>query len=182
MDNQSPSMLRSTVIGGGLFGLAAGLPLVGALNCFCCALIVAGGFLAAFLYSKECSAQGFTFRPGNGALVGLVAGLFYAVGASITAALSSMIFGGPDVDAIIDQMEQASAPPEFIDTTIQVMEMMEGPTGILVQFFASLLLAAVFSTIGGLIGGAVFKIETPPAAPPSAGGVPPTPAAPGGSD
>jgi hypothetical protein len=168
-------MLKATVIGGGLFGLAGGLPLVGALNCLCCSLFIGGGFVAAYLYSRDCSAQGFTFRAGNGALVGLVSGLFYAIGTTLAGTLVAMVMGGPDVDTIVDQMEQAGAPPEFVDTMIRVMDMLEGPSGILVQFFAALLLAAVFCTIGGLIGGAVFKIEAPPPASPGAGVAPPPP-------
>jgi hypothetical protein len=42
-------------------------------------------------------------------------------------------------------------------------------------FFISVLLGAVFSTLGGLIGGAVFKVEPVPPAPPA-------PSPPPGSD
>ena len=46
-------------------------------------------------------------------------------------------------------------------------------------FFIVLLLAVIFSTLGGVIGGAAFKVQpAPPAAPPTAGGMPPMPPAP----
>ena len=70
MDDRSPSMLKPTLIGGGVAGAVASLPLVGALNCLCCSLIIAGGFLAAFLYSKECRAQGVEFGARNAWVVG----------------------------------------------------------------------------------------------------------------
>ena len=174
MDSQSPSMLKPTLIGGGLFGALAGLPVVGALNCACCALIAGGGFLAAYLYSKECAGQGIEFRPGGGALVGLVAGLFYAIASTVVGGIVGALSGGPDVDMIIDQMEQADAPPEMVDLMVNVFEMMSGPTGIIVIFFVSLLLGAIFSTLGGLIGGSVFKVESAVPPPPSGdGGLPP---------
>jgi len=167
-------MLKSTVIGGGLFGLVAGLPVVGMLNCACCSLVAGGGFLAAYLYSKECAGQGFAFRPGNGALVGLVAGLFYAIASTVIGAIVNAVTGGLDVETILDQMQQTDAPPEVVDGIANALDMLSGPAGILVVFFVSLLLAAIFSTLGGLIGGSVFKVES--AAPPPAGGdVPPPP-------
>ena len=60
-----PSMLKPTLIGGGVAGLLGGLPLIGAINACCCALIIGGGFLAAFLYSKECQGVGAEFRAGG---------------------------------------------------------------------------------------------------------------------
>ncbi len=76
MDKTAPSMLKATMIGGLTAGFVGGVPIIGAVNVCCCALVIAGGFLAAFLYSNECKSHGVEFRAGNGALVGLVAGLF----------------------------------------------------------------------------------------------------------
>ena len=170
MDNSSPSMLKPTLIGGLALGVAGGLPLVGALNCACCSLIMGAGFLAAFLYSKECKKVGAGFRPGNGAMVGLVAGLFYAVAQTAVGAIFK-----PDpeelneqIDMMVEQMESGGAPPEFVDFFTRMIEMFGAGSGaaILMGFLVTLLLAAVFATIGGLIGGSVFKVEAqPPAAP-----------------
>jgi len=173
MDNK-PSMLKATMIGGLSFGVAGAIPLINMLNCLCCALIIAGGFLAAFLYSKECSAAGVEFRPGNGALIGLVAGLFYSVANAFTGGLVAAVFGGPDIEQMRDMFEQFDLPPEAMDTALRFMETSGSFIGIMIAFFFTLLFAAIFSTIGGLIGGAVFKVEPPPPASPA----PPTPSAP----
>ena len=178
MDNRAPSMLKSTLIGGALFGFLGGLPLVGALNCLCCSLVVAGGFLAAYLYSKECRDSGFGFRPGNGAVVGLVAGLFYSIVSSIVSAIARLITGTDTqqvVDQVVEGMEQSGAPPETIDTVVRVVELLTGSTGFIFLFFILLIVAAVFSTIGGLIGGAAFKVAPPPPAPPAQQPTPPPP-------
>ena len=171
MDNQSPSMLKAAAIGGSAAGIAAAIPIVGALNCACCALILGGGFLAAFLYSKECARQGVAFRPGNGALVGLAASPFYALAAGFGAAL------GTDIDKSLEMMEQfgSEVPPEALDF-MEGMSAWGFGTFFLFGFMISLVLGAIFSTLGGLIGGAVFKSETHPPAPPAA--APPTPPAP----
>ena len=87
MDSKNaPPMLKSTLVGGGLLGAFSGLPYVFSLNTCCCALVACGGFLAAFLYSRECRQREVDFGPSSGAGVGLVAGLFYTIG---TAAVSS---------------------------------------------------------------------------------------------
>ena len=175
MDNRAPSMLKSTLIGGALFsGFVSGLPVVGALNCACCALVVGGGFLAAYLYSKECSGAGVAFKPGNGALIGLVAGLFYAIVASIVSGIVRLIMP-TDPDQIIDMLEQAGVPSESIDIAAKWIESSTGIMGLIFGFFIALLLAAIFSTIGGLIGGAAFKVEPPPPVPPAQQPTPPPP-------
>lgn len=164
--DKSPSILRATLIGGAVFGVLGGVPIIGALNCACCALIVGGGFLAAFLYSKECARAGAGFSPGNGALVGLVAGLFYALATSVVGAVFKSIMGPADIDQMMQALEQFDLPPEVAEQAAGWMERTGGILGAILMFFFTLLLAAVFSTLGGLIGGAVFKVEPrPPAGP-----------------
>ncbi len=167
MDNSSPSMLRATLISGAVFGLLGGIPIVG---CLCCAWMMGAGFLAAYLYSNQVKAAGAEFRPGNGAVIGLVAAMFYSLAATAVGAVVASFTGPPDLDEIIDQMEQGGAPPALVDIMVDVMELMTGPMGIPIGFFVTLLIAAAFSTIGGLIGGSVFKVEAQPPAPPQSGG------------
>jgi hypothetical protein len=157
-------MLKPTLIGGLVFGFIGGLPVIGLLNCACCSLVVAGGFFASYLYSKECSREGVGFRPGGGAMVGLVAGLFYAIASTIIGTLVKAVMPAPDPHEMADMMEQWGIPPESIDMAMKFMEGSTGIMGLLIGFFVTLLAAAAFSTIGGLIGGATFKVE--PAAPP----------------
>jgi hypothetical protein len=166
MDNSSPSMLKATLISGSVFGLLGGIPYV---NCACCAWMMGAGVLAAYLYSNTCKAAGVEFRPGNGAVVGLVSGLFYAIASTIVNSLAQTVSEPPDIDEIVEQMESGGAPPEFVDMMISFLDLMMGPMGILIGFFIALLLAAVLSTIGGLIGGSVFKVEAQPPASPSGG-------------
>jgi hypothetical protein len=156
-------MLKPTLIGGLVFGVIGGLPLISALNCACCSLVVGGGFLASYLYSKECRREGVGFRPAGGALVGLVAGLFYAIAQTLIDGIVKRIMP-VDIQQLADMMEQYGMPPESVDMAMKFMEGAGTFTGMIISFFVVLLLAAIFSTIGGLIGGAVFKVvpEAPP--------------------
>lgn len=176
MTDSSPSMLKPTLIGGLSCGILGALPIIGVINCACCALIIAGGFLAAFLYSKECQGVGAEFRPGGGAVVGLVAGLFYAIANTLVGLMFKASAEELEeyVDEAIAWMEEAGAPPEIIDMIAPGAEL---ASSFVFTFFSTLLLAAVFSTVGGLIGGAVFKVEAAP--PPDSPGRPTPPPASG---
>lgn len=175
MDN-SPSMLKATLIGGAAFGFLGAVPLVGALNCACCSLVVGAGFVAAFLYSRDCEKQHTAFSPGSGAVVGLVAGMFYAVTNAIVSALFHLALGS-NIEETLAQLEDRglAIPPEaepFFDFLTRASPILL--VGLLFCFM--LLIGAVFSTLGGVIGGAVFKVQPPPA--PGMGTAPPPPAAP----
>ena len=178
MDNAAPSMLKATLIGGGAAGAAAALPIIGALNCLCCSLVIGGGFLAAFLYSRDCQQVGAGFRPGNGALVGLVAGLFYSIVATVVGVVVRAVMPEQNLDEMMEHLEGRELEPEVLDTSAEFMEMSQSASGLVIMFFATLLIAAIFSTIGGLIGGSVFKVEPPPPTASTMGQVPPPPGSP----
>jgi hypothetical protein len=175
MNEQTPSIWMPSLIAGGVFGVLSGMPLIGALNCACCALVIGCGVLAAFLYSRSCREAGVGFRPGRGALVGLAAGLFHALAATVISTIANLIVG--DFERSLEQMQQFMPPdPEAAEAVERMVEIMEslGPIG---MFFIGLIfwvvLSSIFATIGGLIGGALFKVEIEPEAP--LPGTPPPP-------
>ncbi len=173
--NSSPSIWKAAAIGGSVAGFLSALPLVGALNCLCCSLIVGGGFLAAFMQSGACKRMGAPFGPGPGAMVGLACAPFYAIVSSLVGLLLRAIGLAPDPEQMMEQMRDgmADAPPE-------VAEMMEKFVGaaaggsVLLSIVMGLVFGAIFCTIGGLIAGAVFKNQP---APPVASSPPPPPTA-----
>lgn len=173
MNQQAPSMVTPALVAGAVFGVLSGIPLVGALNCLCCALVIGGGFFAAFLYSKQAREANVPFAPGNGAVVGLLSGVFHAIVATIVSAVFNLLFGLGDWTQAIDQMEEyGQMDPETIDQISRFMDSTGPVVMILIGFLVWLLLGAIFATIGGLIGGAVFKNEPPIG---GAGTMPPPP-------
>jgi hypothetical protein len=169
-------MLKPTLIGGAVFGFLGAVPLVSAINCACCALVMGAGFLAAYIYSTDCKKFGLEFGAAAGAKIGVLAGLIYAIVNAIFNGLLSIVMraftGGQDWEQVLDQLEAADAPPEMIDMAEQGIEIMTGPMGPVIGFFVVLVLALIFSTIGGLIGGAVFKVQAVPPAPPTSSAPP----------
>lgn len=165
MQNQPPSMIKAALISGVAFGIAGAIPVINWLNCACCALIIGCGFLAAFLYSKDCRAAAVPFRAGGGATVGLVAGLVYGVVSGILGGLISAAFGMGDWQEVIEQIQASGADidPAVVDQVTSFMESSGGVMMFLIGLFFALLFGAIFGTIGGLIGGSVFKVDVQPA-------------------
>ena len=170
--DKNPSMIKATVIGGLSAAILSSIPIVNCLNAACCSLLIGGGFLAAFIYSREVEAAGGSFAVGNGAAVGLVTGGFYAVGTSVVSAITRMLIDvspAEQFELLREQLESGgNLPPEMLDTLEQISNfLVESGGGLLfiIGFGFALLMGAVFCTVGGLIGGAVFKKDPPAAAP-----------------
>jgi hypothetical protein len=171
MDQGSPSMLKASLIGGVVAGALSALPVVGYLNCFCCALVIGGGVLAAWIYSKDCQRAGSGFRPGSGGLVGLICAPFYAVAHALVGALVRAVMPKPSVDDIREMWDWFGIPEENLEMAERFMEYtQQGVSGLIFAFSVALLLGAAFCTVGGLIGGAVFRVESPAPPPPPVGG------------
>jgi hypothetical protein len=164
-------MLKPTLLAGVTFGVLAGLPYLDVVNfCTCCSLVVICGFAASYLYSRRCVNAGAEFRPGTGALVGLIAGVFFAFSTHLVGTLFKALVGQPGFRALLELFQAIpEIPPESQDLIGQALEEME-ESGIdvvaaILGMFGWILVGAVFSTVGGLIGGAVFKVSPPPPAP-----------------
>jgi hypothetical protein len=150
-------MFMPALIAGGALGFASGLPLV---YCGCCVLAAGAGFLAALLYSKKCKQAGTSFAAGNGAGLGLLSGVIFGVVGGSVFSVFAVALGQLDPDMIAEQAaESPMADPEAIEQVTQLMESTGPALIVLVFLFVWVLLGAIFATLGGLIGGSVFKVE-----------------------
>jgi len=183
MQTEAPSFVKPALISGIAFGVAAAIPFIGWINCLCCALVIACGLVAAYLQSQQCAKVGAPFAVGDGALVGLVAGLFYGVANGIMGAIMQLAFGVGDMEEVIEQIESSGVDmdPAVMDQITGFMESTGPVLMALIGIFVAIVLGAIFATLGGLIGGALFKKEGPPppapmaqTPPPYDGGHPPT--------
>ncbi len=184
MQDQAPSFVKPALISGIAFGVAAAIPFIGWINCLCCALVIACGLVAAYLQSQQCAKVGAPFAVGDGALVGLVAGLFYGVANGIMGAIMQLAFGVGDMQEVIEQIESSGVDmdPAVMEQMTSFMESTGPVLMALIGVFIAIILGAIFATLGGLIGGALFKKEGPPppapmtqTPPPYAGGPPAAP-------
>jgi hypothetical protein len=165
MQTAAPPMLKPTLIAGVITGVVASIPTLGGIAMLaCCAPVIGCGFLAAYLYSKECRGTGAPFRAGRGALVGWVSGVWFAITASVVGSVLGMLTssGDPFGDAMEKMESSPGMTPEGMEMAEEVIGFLQD-TPMIVLFLIGLVfylvLTSIFATIGGAIGGAVFKVE-----------------------
>ena len=86
MDSK-PDKFVPSIIGGAVIGILSTVPGLNFINCFCCAGIIIGGFVAVYVYNKTLGENELTYS--DGALIGIIAGI---IGVVFSAILNS-IFG-----------------------------------------------------------------------------------------
>jgi len=147
-------------------GILSSLPIVSAGNLCCCLWVVSGGLVAAYVLQQSTAAP---ITAADGALAGLLAGL---AGAVIQFVISIPL------DMLMMPMERAMAyrlfdfaqnmSPEMRDMLGRFGRRDEPVTFLLLLgrsvfvFLLMLFIGAAFSTIGGLIGAALFAKKAPP--------------------
>ncbi len=185
MNSATPNKLKPAAIAGVICGAAAAIPPLSCVNYCCCVLIIGGGFLAVFLYLKEAPP---TAEPpyGDGAVLGLLAGLIAAPTAAMVSMPINMAFKGlgfqPDISQIQDALDQADLPPDVADMITGFVAGGGLTVGaMLVSLVISLVAFSIFGTLGGIIGAAILhKKQAPPPPTPTStdyasGPVPPPP-------
>ncbi len=168
----NPSKIQPALLAGVAIGVLSALPVVNMVNACCCAWLLCGGALAAYLMQQNHPAP---ITTGDGAVVGLLAGLFGAVVGTVLSIPLTLMMGPFQAQMIESVLESArDMPPE----ARQILEGMRGGAaigiGLVFSFFMMATAGAIFGTIGGLLGALMFrKNEPPPPAPPPAGFQPP---------
>ena len=127
--------------------------------------VICGGGVAAFALQQR---QTTRITPGEGALVGLLAGL---IGTFIYVLLSVPInlLMAPFERQLVERLVTfGNMPPEFRDYVNRPAGLRA--VGILLDFVIRFFIDGIFSTIGGLLGAVIFAkraqlvvVETPPA-------------------
>jgi hypothetical protein len=173
MGNQS--LFRWPLICGGIVGFITALPFLNILNvCTCCVMVALAGFVAAWRASVDTAAMGKAFDVGQGTITGVLTGLVFGLVNGVVEVSVANMFPEMSV-AMMESMRGAvenmdGVPPESLDQLDNMIDQMQNPVfsfiGLIVTMVKSIVLGGIFCTVGGLIGGAVFK-KTPqePAAP-----------------
>jgi hypothetical protein len=145
-------LTQPVLAGGAVMGVLSALPVVSAGNICCCLWIISGGLAASFIFQQN---QQEPMTAADGALVGLLAGI---VGAFIYLAISIpvTILLAPMERAFIDRLSEMSGsmPPEFRS---YMTSSIGSGLRLIFGFMLMLFCGSVFSTLGGLLGAAIFR-------------------------
>jgi preprotein translocase subunit SecY len=160
-------MLKPALIGGVLLGVLSSLPILNLFNCICCAWVIGGGFLAAYLYVKDSSSP---VSMGGGVAIGLFAGIIGAIVSGLFSIPLNYLLSSGRMD-IAEQIKRGleqvpNLPPETREA-IEALSI-QGNMGILYFLFAlffTLVVYCLFAMLGGAIGVAVFEKRKPGDAP-----------------
>jgi hypothetical protein len=143
--------VKSAVIAGAVAGILSAIPFVNFVNVCCCAWAILGGVLAVYLYTKDAQTP---VTPGDGATLGAIAGAItaaiylvvgvpigYVIGKSMSSFVMDLVSRNDPAQA--EALRQQMEASQTIGSAI-----MNGLIGAVVLF--------IFSTLGGLLGAAIF--------------------------
>ncbi len=159
----TPSRIQPALIGGVAIGVLSALPVINLANC-CCAWILFGGGLAAYLMQQG---HPEPIMIGDGAIVGLMAGMVGAVVwlvASVPINLAMAPFQSQMAQEALRNAGEVA--PEFRE---MIERFSGGPVigiGLLIGFFVMLVISTMFGMLGGLFGALLFRKRPPPVMPP----------------
>ncbi|HEX5044963.1 MAG TPA: hypothetical protein VFV75_18865 [Candidatus Polarisedimenticolaceae bacterium] len=160
-ERRPPDLFKPTLVAGIAFGVAAGLPGTSLLNLCLCAPAWGAGIGAAFLHGRACREAGFPFTPGEGARIGFLSGVIYALAATTVFLVLLAAMGGSE--GLLREVEQTSDQIPWFSQ--ELMEWMRGLArsgwlpGVMGAslFVMHLVAGGVFSTLGGLLGAAMLR-------------------------
>lgn len=171
-----PDKKIPALYGGIIIGLISSIPFLSLVNCFCCAGILLGGFLAVMFYKNNFTPDTPPFTAGDCMAVGVFAGV---TGAVVEAGLSMLfmaLFGNVALDFLLNLARNSNLqlPGDAMDRLEQALR--EGRTGasMVMNFFGSLFINVLFGMLGGLIGYSIFKPKGVPMPPPPMQAPPPS--------
>lgn len=153
-----PDKQQSVLLGSVVVALLS-TSYLGYINFFCCLGVIIGGIVTTWHYTDS---HRLTIKPGNGAVLGLQAGI---IGSIIALLLNFILiqFGIRHDQALVTMLIEMfgdSMPPEQVDDLI---EQRDAPVRLLpymLQGTLGVILSGIFGALGGTIGAALFKKGT----------------------
>jgi hypothetical protein len=165
------SMLKPALTGGVLLGILSAIPVISAFNCVCCAWVIGGGVLAAYLYVKESPVP---VTLGRGVSLGLFTGIIGTVVYGLFMIPLYLLMNRAGT-GIFDQVREAiqrvpNLPPEA-EEALRNLSNKEGMGMVLfvLGFAFSLVVFCLAAMLGSAVGVALFekrKAGAPPYTPP----------------
>jgi hypothetical protein len=152
---------QPALVGGLIAGILSSIPLVNLANCCFCAWLLVGGAVATKMLVNRAPRP---VRGGEGAQVGAIAGLI-AAGVYLAINIPMILFGvGEEFQRqLLEQMAASLNVPELQEELRKAIEesINQTPAQRLVSTLPFLIISAVlfvgFTTLGGLLGVALFE-------------------------
>ncbi len=157
----TPAKLQPALYGGAFIGVLSALPFISAGNACCCMWYIVGGVIAAYVMQQN---YALPITVADGALVGMLAGVFGAVIMTVLSIPIELAFGDVQRRMFQSLFERlGNLPPEAQDMFEQ-MERGGGPMLLssLLGLMFFLVAGTIFGLLGGVLGAAMFRKDQPP--------------------
>ena len=157
MNPARPSMSVPVITGGLFLGVLSAVPPINFLNCACCVLVIGGGLLASYLYMKGYPPELPRVTYGDGALLGLLTGLFGAVVDTVVSIPFDLWLGGFANQEALQQIRNApEIPPELVEFLETMLAGGFSMIGIVISLVFGGVIYSIFSMIGAMLGVSLF--------------------------
>ncbi len=156
-------MLKPALIGGVLLGILSSLPVISAFNCVCCAWVIGGGMLAAYLYVKD---SPIPVTLGRGVGLGLLTGVIGSIVSALFFVPLHFLLNRPGM-GLAEQIRQSiNQVPNLPPETRGMLERLSSGQGLTFAFYAIgfifiLVITCIFAMVGAAIGVALFEKRKP---------------------
>jgi len=161
----SPAKTQPALLGGVTIGVLSALPVVMIGNCCCCAWVLFGGALAAYLMQQN---HVEPIQAGDGAIVGLLSGIVGAFVWLIVSIPMNAAFSGMNSRMVQQVLRDSSELPPDLRALFENMST-TGPDigiGLFLGFFVMLVVMTLFGMVGGMFGAVMFRKNAAPVVPP----------------
>jgi hypothetical protein len=148
-----------SLYGGLLIATIWSVPGLNLLNCFCCAGVLLGGFLAVLLYQRDQSPESGQLTRDECTQLGIYAGLISAVAGVVIQYVVMAMFGNVMIDVMMKIVERMNVdlPPEYFE----MIEMAKASEQSLFSFILDIIIMGIMNTLfaflGAMIGWKVFQ-------------------------
>lgn len=144
--------MKPAIIGGIVVGLLSAIPFVNIVNVCCCFWAILGGALASYMYIK---ASPTPVKPGDGAVLGLLAGVVGALIYIVIGIPLGILMGNTMMSLISGLM--GSIDPRQAEMMRAQMQAGQSIISHILRGLFSAFLLLIFSTLGGLLGIPIFE-------------------------
>lgn len=144
--------IKPAIIGGVVLGLLSVIPFVNFVNICCCLWAILGGLLASYLYIKNSPTP---VSPGDGAILGVLAGLVGAAIAIVIGIPISILMGSVMTAFFVGLIERID--PSQAEMMRRQVEAGQTVVSAIINGIILAVFLVIFSTLGGLIAVPIFE-------------------------
>src|SRR6187399_1673909 len=149
-----PNKITPIIYGTATMTLIAIMPVLNLINVFCCAGIIAGGFVGVYTYWKQLKNTSQTLTTKDGGMIGILCGILSAVFVTGFGLLISLFSDSNPMVEVMKSFDELGfeLPPEMIQYlekfTNEFNEHGFSPTITIFSFIFNIILYPLFGSVG----------------------------------